>query len=33
MHPLLNIALALPVTLALAVVSWHFVEGPALALP
>ena len=32
MHPLLNVALALPVTLALAVASWHFVEGPALAL-
>ena len=32
MAPGLNIALALPVTLLLAVLSWHLIEGPALAL-
>lgn len=32
MAPLLNIALALPVTLLLAVASWHWIERPALAL-
>lgn len=30
--PLLNIALSLPVTLLFAVLSWHFVEAPALKL-
>ena len=30
--PALNIALSLPPTLALAVLSWHLVERPALAL-
>jgi peptidoglycan/LPS O-acetylase OafA/YrhL len=32
MGPGLNIALALPLTLAFAVVSWHLIEAPALAL-
>jgi len=32
MSPALNIALALPMTLFCAVLSWHFVERPALAL-
>lgn len=32
MTPFMNIALALPLTLALAWMSWHFVEKPALAL-
>ncbi len=32
MNPLVNIAIALPVTLALAVLSWTWVERPALAL-
>ena len=32
MAPWLNITLALPVTLFLAVLSWHWIERPALAL-
>lgn len=32
MSPLTNIALALPITLLLAVLSWHLIEAPALAL-
>jgi peptidoglycan/LPS O-acetylase OafA/YrhL len=32
MTPLTNIALAAPVTLLCAILSWHFVEGPALRL-
>ncbi|MGH8473631.1 MAG: hypothetical protein ACREVJ_14485, partial [Gammaproteobacteria bacterium] len=31
MSPLQNIALSLPVTLALAVVSWYVIENPALS--
>lgn len=32
MAPLTNIALALPLTLALSILSWHLIESPALAL-
>jgi peptidoglycan/LPS O-acetylase OafA/YrhL len=30
MAPLTNIALAAPITLALAVLSWHLIERPAM---